>query len=105
MLYVRHPGGSTTESYSYDAVGNRTASLGVSSYTTNASNEMTANSNAPYTYDSNGNTLTKVVGSNTTSYIWDYELRQAFHNGDCVIWYSREWLRVNRLSTAGQRDS
>ena len=39
-------GGSTTESYTYDPVSNRTASLGVSSYTTNASNQMTANSNA-----------------------------------------------------------
>jgi RHS repeat-associated protein len=68
-------GGSTTESYSFDPVGNRTASLGVSSYTTNASNEMTANSNVSYTYDSNGNTLTKTVGSNTTTYAWDYENR------------------------------
>ena len=68
-------GTNTTESYSYDAVGNRTASLGVASYTTNSSNEMTANSNASYTYDSNGNTLTKVVGSNTTSYAWDFENR------------------------------
>jgi RHS repeat-associated protein len=68
-------GSSTTESYSYDPVGNRTASLGVSSYTTNASNEMTANSNASYTYDNNGNTLTKTVGSNTTSYTWDFENR------------------------------
>jgi len=66
---------NTTESYSYDAVGNRTASLGVSSYTTNASNELTATSNATYTYDSNGNTLTKTVGSNTTSYAWDFENR------------------------------
>src|SRR6202051_4241326 len=55
-------GGSTTESYSYDPVGNRTASLGVSSYTTNASNEVTATSNASYTYDSNGHTLTTAVG-------------------------------------------
>ena len=54
---------------------NRTVSLGVSSYTSNASNEMTANSNASYTYDSNGNTLTKVVSSNTTTYAWDYENR------------------------------
>jgi YD repeat-containing protein len=29
-------GSTTTESYSYDPVGNRTASLGVSSYTTNS---------------------------------------------------------------------
>jgi len=64
-----------TESYSYDAVGNRTASLGVSSYTTNASNELTGTSNASYTYDSNGNTLTKTVGSDTTTYTWDFENR------------------------------
>jgi YD repeat-containing protein len=52
-------GSTTTESYSYDPVGNRTASLGVSSYTTNSSNELTADSNASFTYDNNGNTLTK----------------------------------------------
>lgn len=66
---------TTTESYSYDPVGNRTASLGVSSYTTNSSNEMTANSNASYTYDANGNTTSKTAGSDTTSYAWDYENR------------------------------
>jgi RHS repeat-associated protein len=47
----------------------------VSSYTTNASNELTGTSNASYTYDSNGNTLTETVGSNTTSYTWDFENR------------------------------
>jgi hypothetical protein len=61
-------GSAITESYTYDAVGNRTASLKVSSYTTNSSNELTSTSNATYTYDDNGNTVTKVVGSNTTSY-------------------------------------
>jgi len=66
---------STTESYSYDAVGNRLSSLGVSSYTNNSSNELTATSSTSYTYDNNGNTLTKEVGSNTTSYAWDFENR------------------------------
>jgi RHS repeat-associated protein len=66
---------STTESYSYDPVGNRLSSLGVSSYTSNTSNELTSTSNATYTYDYNGNTQTKVVGSNTTSYAWDFENR------------------------------
>jgi RHS repeat-associated protein len=70
-------GSTTTESYTYDPVGNRTASLGVSSYTTNSSNEMTANSNGSYSYDYNGNTTTKTVSSNTTSYSWDYENRLA----------------------------
>jgi RHS repeat-associated protein len=68
-------GSTTTESYTYDPVGNRTASLGVSSYTTNASNELTAIPGVSYTYDSNGNTLSKVVGSDTTTYVWDYENR------------------------------
>ena len=70
-------GSTTTESYTYDPVGSRTASLGVSSYTTNSSNEMTANSNASYAYDYNGNTTSKTVSSNTTSYSWDYDNRLA----------------------------
>ena len=67
--------GSTTESYTYDPVGNRTASLGVSSYSNNSSNELTTTSNASYTYDANGNTLTKTISTNTTSYTWDFENR------------------------------
>jgi len=66
---------NTTESYTYDPVGNRAASLGVSSYTTNASNELTAIPGVTYTYDSNGNTLTKVDSTGTTSYVWDFENR------------------------------
>ena len=68
-------GTTTTESYAYDAVGNRTSSLGVASYTTNSSNEITANSNASYTYDSNGNETTKVDSTGTTTYTWDFENR------------------------------
>ena len=68
-------GATTTESYAYDAVGNRTSSLGVASYTTNASNEMTWNSNASFTYDSNGNQTSKTDSTGTTNYTWDYENR------------------------------
>jgi YD repeat-containing protein len=68
-------GATTTESYAYDAVGNRTSSLGVASYTTNASNEVTANSNASFTYDSNGNQTSKTDSTGTTNYTWDYENR------------------------------
>jgi RHS repeat-associated protein len=66
---------NTTESYTFDAVGNRLSSVGVSSYTNNSSNELTSTSSTTYTYDSNGNTQTKVVGSNTTTYSWDFENR------------------------------
>lgn len=65
-------GGSTTESYSYDAVGNRLSSSGVPSYSYNASNELTASSSGSYTYDANGNTLTDASGK---QYTWDFENR------------------------------
>ncbi len=68
-------GTNTTESYTYDPVGNRLSSLGVSPYSVNVSNELTSTPSTSYSYDYNGNTLTKVVGSNTTSYSWDFENR------------------------------
>jgi RHS repeat-associated protein len=68
-------GTNTTESYTYDPVGNRLSSLAVSPYSVNVSNELSSTPNATYTYDYNGNTATKVVGSNTTSYTWDFENR------------------------------
>jgi RHS repeat-associated protein len=65
-------GGSTTENYSYDAVGNRLSSTGVPTYSYNSSNELTSNSSGGYTYDNNGNTLTDASGK---SYTWDFENR------------------------------
>jgi RHS repeat-associated protein len=65
-------GGSTTESYSYDAVGNRLSSSAVPSYSYNSSNELTSNSSGSYTYDANGNTLSDPSGK---SYSWDFENR------------------------------
>jgi RHS repeat-associated protein len=65
-------GASTTESYSYDFVGNRLSSSGVPSYSYNASNELTSTSNGSYTYDANGNTLSDPAGK---SFTWDFENR------------------------------
>jgi len=65
-------GTNTTESYSYDPVGNRLSSLGVASYSYNISNELTSSSQGSYTYDANGNTLTDASGK---SYAWDFENR------------------------------
>jgi RHS repeat-associated protein len=64
-------GTSTTESYSYDLVGNRLSSLGVSPYQYNTSNELTSTPLATYTYDANGNTKTKTDATGATSYTWD----------------------------------
>jgi YD repeat-containing protein len=66
---------NTTESYSYDPVGNRLSSLGVSPYGVNTSNELTSTPSTIYTYDADGNTLTEVTSSGTTSFTWDFENR------------------------------
>src|SRR5205807_10114228 len=61
--------------YPYDPVGNRLSSLGVSPYSYNVSNQLTAKPGVTYTYDNNGNTLTKVDSSGTTTFAWDFENR------------------------------
>ena len=68
-------GGSTTESYTYDPVGNRLTSLGGSSWSYNTSNELNSRPSYSYTYDYNGNTQTMVNSSGTTTYAWDFENR------------------------------
>ena len=65
-------GSTSTESYTYDTVGNRLSSLGVSPYSYNSSNELTSTPSTTYTYDNNGSTVTKVDSTGTTTYTWDY---------------------------------
>jgi len=72
QLQTAKQGSTTKETYTYDLVGNRLSSLGVSPYTYNSSNELTSLPALTYTYDNNGNTQTK---SNGTTYSWDYENR------------------------------
>jgi RHS repeat-associated protein len=68
-------GVTSTETYTFDPAGNRLSSLSVPSYTFNSSNEVTAAGSSFYTYDNNGNTLTKIDGTETTTYTWDFENR------------------------------
>jgi RHS repeat-associated protein len=68
-------GGSTTESFNYDPVGNRLSSLGVASYSYNPSNELTSTSSTTYGYDNNGNATSKTDSTGTTNYNWDFENR------------------------------
>jgi RHS repeat-associated protein len=65
-------GGSTTESYTYDPVGNRLSSLSVPSYNYNTSNELTSTLAGNYTYDNDGNTFSDPSGK---QYTWDFENR------------------------------
>jgi len=66
---------STVESYTYDEVGNRLSSIGISPYVYNSSNELTSKPGSTYIYDNNGNLLSKDDASGTTSYAWDPENR------------------------------
>jgi len=68
-------GTNTTESYTYDPVGNRLSNLTSSGWTYNSSNQLGSRTGDSYTYDNNGNTLTSVVSAGTTTYSWDYENR------------------------------
>ena len=97
---------NTTESYSYDPVGNRTSSLGVASYAYNNANELMSTSNATYAYDNNGNTLTKMDSTGTTIYTWDFENRLASialpGNGGTVSFkYDPLGRRVYKSSSLG----
>ena len=99
-------GTNTTESYTYDPVGNRLSSLGVSPYNVNASNQLTSTPNTSYTYDNNGNMLTKVVGSNTTSFTWDYENRLTSvtlpgSGGTVSFKYDPSGRRIYKSSSSG----
>ncbi len=67
-------GATTAESYTYDLVGNRLSSLGVSPYTYNSSNHLTSTPATTFAYDNNGNTITKTAAG-TTTYSWDFENR------------------------------
>jgi RHS repeat-associated protein len=68
-------GTNTTESYTYDPVGNRLSNLSGSGWSNNTSNELTSRPGVTYTYDNNGNTLTKTDSTGTTNYTWDFENR------------------------------
>jgi RHS repeat-associated protein len=66
---------TTTESYTYDEVGNRLSSQTVGSYNYNSSNQLTSADGTSFTYDNNGNTLTKSDTNGQTTYAWDVENR------------------------------
>src|SRR5579883_3407205 len=68
-------GATTTENYTYDPVGNRLSDLTTSGWSNNTSNELTSRPGVSYTFDNNGNTLTKADSTGTTTYTWDFENR------------------------------
>jgi RHS repeat-associated protein len=93
----------TRTKYSYDAVGSRLSSLGVSPYSYNTSNELTSTPSGSFTYDYNGNTLTDATGR---SYTWDYENRltqvtMPNSGGTATFKYDPFGRRVQKVFTTG----
>ena len=68
-------GGTVTENYTYDSVGNRLSALNSVGWTYNSSNQLISTSDTSHTYDKNGNMLTKTDLAGKTSYTWDFENR------------------------------
>lgn len=64
-----------SESYVFDAVGNRTSSPWSSTYTYQPFNRLTATQTATYGHDSNGNTTSKIEGLTSWTFSWDRENR------------------------------
>jgi len=99
-------GSTTTESYSYDSVGNRLSSLGVSPYSYNSSNELTSTPSATYTYDNDGNIVTRADSTGTTSYSWDFENRLTSvalpgSGGTVMFKYDPFGRRIQKTSNSG----
>jgi RHS repeat-associated protein len=104
LTAATHPN-QTNEGYTYDDVGNRTASHQGSSYSYQAFNRLvTANSNT-YTYDTNGNLISTTEAGGSWTYIWDYEnrLKQVSESGGVTVTYAYDALgrRIQRTSSIG----
>ncbi|MFH1777866.1 MAG: RHS repeat protein, partial [Candidatus Omnitrophota bacterium] len=75
-----HPG-TPAEAYNYDGVGNRLSSADYPSWNYDKNNRLTNYNGTSFTYDNNGNTITKTQGADVTSYAYDYENRLTTVNG------------------------
>ena len=75
---VTHTGGQANESYAFDVNGTRTSANG-SSYTTTTNNRITNDGTYTYTYDDEGNMVSRATpagpSSETTTYTYDHRNR------------------------------
>ncbi|HEX4590687.1 MAG TPA: RHS repeat-associated core domain-containing protein, partial [Gemmataceae bacterium] len=70
LTTVTNGGSTVLESFAYDANGNRTSAGGVS-YSTSTGNRLTSDGYYSYTYDNEGNTLTKSQPGDYWQYSYD----------------------------------
>lgn len=104
LTAATHPSQSS-ESYTLDDVGNRTASHQGSSYTYQSFNRLVTANSTNYTYNANGNLISKSNTGGSWSYTWDYEnrLKQAAKSGGATVTYVYDALgrRVKSTSSVG----
>lgn len=96
------------ENYAYDGVGNRTTSHLSASYSYQPFNKLTNTATASYTYDHNGNLLSKADGSGTTTFSWDEDnrLKQVTLPSGLTVNYNYDGLgrRIQRTTSAGANE-
>jgi RHS repeat-associated protein len=100
-------GATTTESYNYDAVGNRLASLTDPSWNYVPNNKLVSNSTATFVYDGNGNRKQKDEAGNTWLYDWNAEnqLTRVRKNGAEINRFDYDPIgrRVHKYSSGNTR--
>jgi RHS repeat-associated protein len=94
-----------TENYSYDAVGNRTASHLSASYSYQPFNKLTSTASATYSYDNNGNLTSRTDSLGTWTFGYDEEngLTQVTIPSGPTVNYKYDGLgrRIQRTTSAG----
>jgi RHS repeat-associated protein len=99
---------ASTESYTYDAVGNRLISADVQgTWSYNTNNELLGYGDASYEYDFNGNTIRKTDQSGITTYTYDVDNRliqirnpqSAIYNYYYDPFGKRLWKEVDGVGT------
>jgi len=83
VFEVQHPQGTTTEQYTYDAVGNRLTSLSGPTWIYDDGNRLLDGGGATFGYDFNGNLTSRTDSAGTWAYEWNAEnqLIRVFFNG------------------------
>lgn len=93
------------ENYSYDGVGNRTASHLSATYNYQPFNQLTNTATASYVYDNNGNLLSKTDSVGSTVFSWNEEnqLTQTLLPNGLTVNYKYDALgrRIQRTTSAG----
>jgi RHS repeat-associated protein len=96
------------ENYSYDGVGNRIASHLSASYGYQPFNKLTSTAVTSYSYDNNGNLISKSDASGTTTYTFNEEnqLTQVSLPNSLTVNYKYDGLgrRIQRTTSAGANE-